>query len=237
MLLETRNINRVFGSGENAVHALRDVNVQILKGRMTILRGRSGSGKTCMINLMGALDRPTSGEVFYNGRNIAAQSEPRRDLLRRKEFGFIFQSVALIPVMSAYENVDFAMRLSGASAQERDGRVRECLELVEMGKRAKHRPAELSGGEQQRVAIARAICHRPNIVFADEPTAELDSHMGITVIRLMKDLVAHEGLTIVLTTHDPNMFELADDVYTLDNGEIVEAVHVTPLPALQEDAV
>ena len=230
-MLHAVNINRIFGSGENQVHALRDVNLDIFAGRMTILRGRSGSGKTCMINIMGALDQPTSGQVIYGGRDIVKESERRRDGLRRTDFGFIFQSVALMPMMTAYENIDFALRLSGVPAGKRDARVRECLEYVEMGKRAKHRPAELSGGEQQRVAIARAICHRPGIIFADEPTAELDSRMGFAVMKLMRNLVTHEGATIVLTTHDPNMFELADDVYTLENGTVTEYIHVTPVLA------
>jgi putative ABC transport system ATP-binding protein len=229
-MLSTVDIDRKFGSGQNQVHALKKVSINILPGRMTILRGRSGSGKTCLINIMGALDQPTAGQVFYRGRDIAKDSEHRRDSLRRTDFGFIFQSVALMPTMTAYENVDFALRLSGMGASQRDRRVKECLEYVEMEKRARHRPAELSGGEQQRVAIARAICHRPGIVFADEPTAELDSRMGLAVMKLMRELVAHEKLTIVLTTHDPNMFELADDVYTLENGEVTEHIHVTPLP-------
>ena len=228
-MLKAHNINRIFGGGSNQVQALKDVNIDILPGRLTILRGRSGSGKTCMINIMGALDKPNSGEVLYEGRDIVKDSENKRDMLRKSKFGFIFQSVALMPMMTAYENVDFALRLAGVSVANRDKRVKECLDYVEMSKRAKHRPAELSGGEQQRVAIARAICHRPSIVFADEPTAELDSRMGLAVMKLMKDLVAHEGLTIVLTTHDPNMFELADDVYTLENGEVTDYVHVTSI--------
>ncbi len=229
-MLRTVDIDRKFGSGPNQVHALKKISIDILPQRMTILRGRSGSGKTCLINIMGALDQPTAGQVFYSGRDIVKDSERRRDNLRRTDFGFIFQSVALMPTMTAYENVDFALRLSGMSAFNRDKRVKECLEYVEMEKRAGHRPAELSGGEQQRVAIARAICHRPGVVFADEPTAELDSRMGLAVIKLMTELVAHEKLTIVLTTHDPNMFELADDVYTLENGEVTEHIHVTPPP-------
>ena len=139
-ILTTNNINRIFGTGTNRVHALSDVNMEILEGRLTILRGRSGSGKTCMINLLGALDHPTSGEIYYGTRNIVRESDSKRDALRRTDYGFIFQSVALIPVMTAYENVDFAMRLAGAGLAQRDKRVKECLELVGLTKRMQHRP-------------------------------------------------------------------------------------------------
>lgn len=228
-ILYADHVHRIFGTGASSVHAINDISVNVLPGRLTILRGRSGSGKTCMINLLGALDMPTQGQICYEDQVISAQSEHKRDQLRRTAYGFIFQSVALMPTMTAYENVDFALRLAGASAAQRDVRVKECLALVGLEKRMKHRPAELSGGEQQRVAIARAISHRPKVLFADEPTAELDSHMGLVVVKLLKDLIRHEGVTVVMTTHDPNMFELADDVYTLENGVVTEETHITPL--------
>ena len=136
--------------------------------------------------------------------------------------GFVFQSVALISNMSAYENVEFGLRLAGTPAAERRERAERCLELVGLGKRMGHRSHELSGGEQQRVAIARAIAHRPQLIFADEPTAELDTNMGLLVMQLFKKLVADEGLTILMTTHDPNMVELADHVYVLEDGVIVD---------------
>ncbi len=227
-LIEVRSLNQTFGQGENRVEALKNINIDIHPHRLTILKGRSGSGKTCMINLLGALDRPTEGQIFYKGKDILKMSENARDELRRREYGFIFQSVALIPVMTAYENIDFALRLSGYDG-DRDARVKECLTMVGLEKRMHHRPAEMSGGEQQRVAIARAISHRPGIILADEPTAELDSHMGLVVIKLLRELVAQEKITIVMTTHDPNMFELADDVYNLENGVVTENIHVTPL--------
>lgn len=204
------------------VDALKDINVKIEEGKLTMLRGRSGSGKTTLMNLLGALDQPTSGKIYFKDQEITALSETKRDLLRRSEMGFVFQSVALISNMSAYENVEFGLRLAGAPAAERRERAEQCLELVGLGKRMTHRSHELSGGEQQRVAIARAIAHKPGLIFADEPTAELDTNMGLLVMQLFKKLVAEEGLTILMTTHDPNMVELADHVYVLDDGVIVD---------------
>ena len=204
------------------VDALKDINVKIEEGKLTMLRGRSGSGKTTLMNLLGALDQPTSGKIYFKDQEITALSETKRDLLRRGEMGFVFQSVALISNMSAYENVEFGLRLAGAPAAERRERAEQCLELVGLGKRMTHRSHELSGGEQQRVAIARAIAHKPGLIFADEPTAELDTNMGLLVMQLFKKLVAEEGLTILMTTHDPNMVELADHVYVLDDGVIVD---------------
>ena len=221
-IMRTESVIRSFHSGRETVHALKGVNISIETGRLTLLKGRSGSGKTTLMNLLGALDRPTSGKIWFRDRDIAAAGEPFRNEMRRKEIGFIFQSVALITMMTAYENVEFGLRVAGVSAKERKTRAEECLALVGLAKRMHHRPQEMSGGEQQRVAIARAIAHRPSIVFADEPTAELDSHMGLQVMRLFKTLVEKEGQTVVITTHDPAMFEIADHAYTLEDGEIVD---------------
>jgi len=204
------------------VYALKNVSISIQAGTLTILRGRSGSGKTTLINLLGALDKPTSGKIYFNGDEITSMAESRRDQVRRKEMGFVFQSIALISMMSAYENVEFALRVAGYDPKERKKRAEECLAFVGLQKRMYHRPHELPGGEQQRVAIARAIAHRPRVVFADEPTAELDTHTGLQVVKVFKDLVEKEGLTVVMTTHDPSMVEIADKVFTLEDGEIVD---------------
>ena len=222
MILRTEDVCKTYRSGDMIVDALKDINVKIEEGKLTMLRGRSGSGKTTLMNLLGALDQPTSGKIYFKDQEITALSETKRDLLRRSEMGFVFQSVALISNMSAYENVEFGLRLAGAPAAERRERAEQCLELVGLGKRMTHRSHELSGGEQQRVAIARAIAHKPGLIFADEPTAELDTNMGLLVMQLFKKLVAEEGLTILMTTHDPNMVELADRVYVLDDGVIVD---------------
>ena len=221
-IIYTENINRIFKTGETEVHALKDVNIQVNQGELLILRGRSGSGKTTLMNILSALDAPTSGKVYVQGKEITALPMAARDELRRTEMSFIFQSVALMSQMSAYENVEFGLRIAGYPAKDRKKRAEECLTMVGLKQRMHHRPAELSGGEQQRVAIARAIAHHPKVLFADEPTAELDSAMGLQVMRLFRELVAKEGVTMVMTTHDPNMMELADHVYHIDDGAIIE---------------
>ena len=219
-IIRTEKLSRQFQSGREVVHALKDVNMEVESGTLTILRGRSGSGKTTLINLVGALDKPTEGQIWFDGQEITKLSEWKRDALRRNDMGFVFQSIALMPLMSAYENVEFGLRVAGFDPKERKKRAEECLTIVGLQKRMDHRPQELSGGEQQRVAIARAIAHRPKVVFADEPTAELDSNMGLQVIKVFKSLVQEEGLTVVMTTHDPSMIDIADCVYTLDDGMV-----------------
>lgn len=222
-ILRAEKIVREFKVGSSeTVRALNGVDVEVEKGTLTILRGRSGSGKTTLINILGALDKPTSGSVMFGGEDITQLSEQKRDDIRRYKMAFVFQSVALIAGMTAYENVEFGLRLAKFSPQERAERAKEALEQVGLTKRMYHRPSEMSGGEQQRVAIARAIAHRPQIVFADEPTAELDTATGLHVVKLFKELVSQQQMTIVMTTHDPSMIDIADKVYTLEDGEIVE---------------
>lgn len=221
-IIATDSVNKVFISGGERIHALKDITIDVMPGTLTVLKGRSGSGKTTLMNILGALDMPTSGKVFFDGRDITAMHEGQRDRLRRLQVGYVFQSVALISLMSAYENVEYALRLSGMNRKLWRPRVEECLSFIGLKSRMKHRPGELSGGEQQRVAIARAIAHRPSVIFADEPTAELDTHMGLQVMKLFRELVKKEGITIVMSTHDPNMMELADHVYSLDDGAVVD---------------
>ncbi|MGI6115996.1 ABC transporter ATP-binding protein [Luoshenia tenuis] len=222
-IMTTQSLCRDFQTGSETVHALRDINLSIMPGELTLLRGRSGSGKTTLMNLLSTLDRPTAGQILFNGRDITTLPDRACDEIRRKEIGYIFQSVALISLMSAYENVEFSLRISGYPAKERQQRAEECLNFVGLGKRMNHRPSELSGGEQQRVAIARALSHRPSVIFADEPTAELDTRMGLQVIRILCNLVEQEGVTVVMTSHDPQMGEIADQVITLADGEMIEA--------------
>ncbi|MFC0210869.1 ABC transporter ATP-binding protein [Paenibacillus chartarius] len=216
-------ITRVFGRGQASVHALRGASLSIPPRRLVALRGRSGSGKTTLINILGALDRPTEGKVIFDGREISAFSEHKRNALRRKEIGLIFQSFGLVPLMTAYENVEFGLRIAGVKASRFKEYAESALEYVGLKGRMKHRPFEMSGGEQQRVAIARAIAHRPTLILADEPTAELDSKMGMQVMRVFQDLVHNEGMTIILTTHDPAIMKVADHVYALEDGQIVES--------------
>jgi putative ABC transport system ATP-binding protein len=220
-IIRAENIVRKFISGKETVEALKNVDLAIRQNTLTIFKGRSGSGKTTLLNLLGALDLPTSGKVYFNDIDLTMLPEISRDDFRRVNIGFIFQSVALISMMSAYENVEFGLRVAGYDPRNRKARAEECLTLVGLAGRMNHRPHELSGGEQQRVAIARAIAHRPQVIFADEPTAELDTYMGLQVVKLFKDLVNREGITVVMATHDPGMIEVADQVFSLRDGEIV----------------
>jgi putative ABC transport system ATP-binding protein len=217
-ILRTEGLCRYFQSGHESIQVLQNIRIEIPRRCLTILKGRSGSGKTTLINLLGALDQPTSGQIWYESLEISKLSNKLKDQLRRRHMGFVFQSVALISSMTAYENVEFGLRVAQFDPNRRKARTEEVLERVGLEKRMKHRTQELSGGEQQRVAIARAIAHRPAVVFADEPTAELDTAMGLQVIGLFRTLVEKEGLTVVMTTHDPNMMELADRVFSLEDG-------------------
>ena len=223
LILKSDGIIRDFNTSGGIVHVLKGISVEIPTGKLTIFRGRSGSGKTTLINMLGALDYPTAGKIWFQDKEITALSSLEQDKLRRNEYGFIFQSTALVGIMSAYENVEFSLRVAGVTDPvERKDRAMHCLGLVDMGKRSGHMPGEMSGGEQQRVAIARAIAHKPKVVFADEPTAALDTQMGLQVMGVFKLLIEREGVTIVMTTHDPNMMEVADKVYTLEDGVIID---------------
>jgi len=220
-IIRTENLGRAFPIvGSDPFWALKNLSIEIPEGKLTILRGKSGSGKTTLMNILSALDRPTTGTVFFDGIDLGTQGDKALGTLRRKNIGFVFQSVALIPVMSAYENVEFALRLAGSKKDNRK-RVEECLKLVGLGARMTHMPQELSGGEQQRVAIARAMAHKPRVIFADEPTAELDTNTGLQVIKIFKELAASDGITFVMTTHDTGLMEFGDCVYELKDGELV----------------
>ncbi|GIQ64508.1 macrolide ABC transporter ATP-binding protein [Paenibacillus cisolokensis] len=221
LLLEAAGVGRVFGSGNAAVTALKDIRLGVQQGTITALKGRSGSGKTTLLNILSSLDEPNEGRVFFRGRDITGLTAKARDALRRKEIGLVFQSFGLIPLMSAYENVEFGLRIAGTPTSGNRGAAERALERVGMRERMKHRPSELSGGEQQRVAIARAIAHEPELLIADEPTAELDTKMGLQVMRVFRDLVTRTGMTIVMTTHDPGLMELVDHVIELEDGRIV----------------
>ena len=223
-IIQANNIIRMFPTGAGEFYALKGVDVEVPQGKLTILKGRSGSGKTTLMNILSTLDAPTDGNVIFDGQDYRDITELEKEQLRRNEIGFVFQAVALIPIMNAYENVDFAMRLAEAdlSPNEVDARIRETLALVGMEERMLHLPGQMSGGEQQRVAIARAVAHRPKVIFADEPTGALDTETGLRVMKLFRDLIEKEGVTIVMTTHDPNLMELGDVVYELEDGEIID---------------
>lgn len=242
-----QNIKRYFKAGDGTtVHALDGVSMEIKKGTLAILKGRSGSGKTTLLNILSALDMPTEGSVQFLDKNLEQMTEKDREMLRRYEMGFVFQSIALIPTMTAYENVEFALRLAknkrqirknltdmdndigdvktdviNANTENTQDRVSELLERVGLSKRMDHMPGQLSGGEQQRVAIARAVAHHPKVVFADEPTGALDTAAGFEVMRLFRELIDDEDITIVMTTHDPNLMELGDEVFELSDGIVI----------------
>lgn len=219
-----QNIKRYFKAGDGTtVHALDGVSMEIKKGTLAILKGRSGSGKTTLLNILSALDMPTEGSVQFLDKNLEQMTEKDREMLRRYEMGFVFQSIALIPTMTAYENVEFALRLAKNDVinENTHDRVSELLERVGLSKRMNHMPEQLSGGEQQRVAIARAVVHRPKVVFADEPTGALDTASGFEVMRLFRELIDGEDITIVMTTHDPNLMELGDEVFELSDGIVI----------------
>lgn len=222
-LIRTTDLCMDFKVGDETLSVLKNISLSINRNKFTILKGRSGSGKTTLINLLGAMSLPTSGNIIFDGKDITTLSPPEQDELRRTQIGFVFQSGALLPNMTLYENVEFALRVSKPEIKDRKERVNECLRLVGLLKRASHFPQELSGGEVQRAAIARALCPSPKVIFADEPTSALDTLTALQVVKLFKDLIKEQDITIVMTTHDPNMLEIADNVFALEDGEIIHA--------------
>lgn len=219
-IVRADNVERVYGSGDNKVYALRGITFDVASGQYVALKGRSGSGKTTLINCIGGLDKPTSGAVSLFGQPISGYNEQQMTELRRHKIGFVFQSFSLVPTFTAFENVELSLRLAGASAKERNRRAQECLDLVGVGKWAKHMPFELSGGQQQRVAIARSLANSPKLILADEPTGELDSHTARQVLGLLRDLAHQQGVTILMATHDPLSIEYADQVFELKDGRL-----------------
>ncbi|HEX7102083.1 MAG TPA: ATP-binding cassette domain-containing protein [Nitrolancea sp.] len=220
-IVAAEGLARDYPMGETIVHALKPVEFQIGRGALVAVHGRSGSGKTTMLNLIGALDRPSAGRVWIDGEEVTSLHERELVSLRRYKIGFIFQTFGLIPILTAAENVGVPLRLARVDVAERDERVRVLLELVGLGERARHRPHELSGGEQQRVAIARALANSPRLLIADEPTGQLDSGTGRTIMTLIRALVKSEGVTAIVATHDPLLIDLADRIIELRDGEIV----------------
>jgi putative ABC transport system ATP-binding protein len=221
-MVEAHGLSREFRVGSNVVHALHAIDLLVDRGELVAIRGRSGSGKTTLLSLIGGLDRPTSGRVLVDG---AVVSEMRQDALvelRRRKIGFIFQAFGLLSILSAAENVEVPVRLVAADPRMREERVASLLQLVGLGERARHRPHELSGGEQQRVAIARALANRPDVLLADEPTGQLDSGTGRSIMTLLRSIVRSEGLTAIIATHDPMLIDLADRTIELRDGRVVD---------------
>lgn len=200
---------------------MRGINFYAARGEFIAVMGRSGSGKTTLLNVIGALDHPTSGQVYLYGTDISRLSDRRLTELRRHRVGFVFQSFALMPTMSAFENVELPLRLIGVGRRERRQRVMETLELVGLTRWARHRPQEMSGGQQQRVAIARALVNRPGLILADEPTGELDSTTGRSIISLFETIVSEEQIAVVMASHDLTVQEFASYTYHMADGQIV----------------
>jgi putative ABC transport system ATP-binding protein len=217
---DAREPKRQLGGGE--VHAVRGVSFTADRGELVAIRGRSGAGKTTLLNVIGGLDRPTAGQVWVDGQEVTAASERELLALRRHTIGFVFQSFGLLPILSAAENVGVPMRLAKLPAGQREQRVTMLLELVGLGGHALQRPYELSGGQQQRVAIARALANDPKLLIADEPTGQLDSETGRSIMDLLRALVRSRGVTALVATHDPALLDLADRVLRLRDGQLVD---------------
>jgi putative ABC transport system ATP-binding protein len=219
-LLMVKAVERSFQVGGTKLPVLRGISMSLEAKQLIMLRGRSGSGKTTLLNLIGGLDQPDKGEVFFRNYPFHLWNDNQRTEVRRKEIGFIFQSYALMPLLSAYENVELGLRMANLPKAQWKDRVLHCLDMVGLTKRMHHRPYELSGGEQQRVAIAKAIVHRPSLLLADEPTAELDSQMGAQIMSVFRSIIDSEEVTICMTTHDPTIMEVADHVLEMVDGRI-----------------
>ncbi len=215
------NVTRTFKNGKVETQALRGVSLSIESGEFTALVGPSGSGKTTLLQLIGCLDQPTSGHVYINGKDVSKLNRNQRADMRRGTIGFVFQFFALIPTLTAYENVEMPLLLIRQSAAERRERVKQLLEWVDLSDRVHHRPDQLSGGEQQRVAVARALATQPALIVADEPTANLDTPNGKQVMEIMTRLNQETGVTFIFATHDPRVIKYARRVITLRDGLVV----------------
>ena len=221
-LLELVNLSKSYVSESEEINPLRNINLKIYKGQFIAVVGRSGSGKTTLLNVMAGLDKPTSGDILIQGSNMTAMDENALTEIRRTTIGFIFQSFGLLPLLSAFENVELPLRISGVDYNERFNRTKEALDIVGLNPRSNHRPYELSGGEQQRVSIARAIVTNPAIILADEPTGELDSTNAKSIFGLFKDMVLEQGMTIIAATHDSSLLSMADEVKEIRDGALYE---------------
>jgi putative ABC transport system ATP-binding protein len=221
-IVETINLGREYQLGSELVVAVRDVSMEVHPGQFIAVVGRSGSGKTTLLNLMAGLDKATSGSVLLEGEDLAEMGEKQLTEIRRHKIGFVFQSFGLLPLLSAFENVELPLRISGVRAGEREQRARDALEMVGLTRRSKHRPYELSGGEQQRVAIARAMVTRPPLLLADEPTGELDSTNARSIFGLFTEMVREQGISVVAATHDSTLLAMADEVKEMRDGVMSE---------------
>lgn len=220
-IIKLQDLNKIYDSTQIEVHAINDVSLEFQEGEFAALVGPSGSGKTTLMNLLGGLDRPTSGNVEVGGTDLGMLKDSQLIEFRLNNIGFVFQSYNLIPVFTAIENVEFIMHLQGISKGERYERAKELLESVGLGDRINSRPGQLSGGQQQRVAVARALASKPKFVLADEPTANLDSHSTENLLEIMENLNVKENITFIFSTHDSRVVKKAHRVILLEDGKVI----------------
>lgn len=219
-IIRTENLDKIYRDNGIPVHALKNINFTVNKGEFTVLAGPSGSGKTTLLNLIGALDSPTAGKVFFEGTDISNKKPKQLSSLRLNKLGFIFQAYNLIPVLTAIENIEFSMMLSGISQKIRRQRSKQVMEELGIGELAEKRPNEMSGGQQQRVAVARAIVNNPMVILADEPTANLDSKTGTILLDIMEKMNREKNITFVFSSHDPQVIERGKRLVVLHDGMI-----------------
>jgi len=226
-LIELRNIYKTYQLGDIAVPVLKGVSLTVARGELVALMGVSGSGKSTLMNILGCLDRPTSGEYWLDGEEVSGLSADERALVRNRKFGFVFQNFNLLPRTSALDNVAMPLSYTAGHLSERQARkqARKVLEQVGLMDRLDHEPSQLSGGQQQRVAIARALVNHPPLIFADEPTGNLDSHTSAEVLRMFQELNEQAGITIIIVTHDANVAKHAQQIIRIHDGLIVEDTH------------
>lgn len=217
-----QSVTKIYGKGRLAVKALDSISFTVKQGEFLVIMGPSGSGKTTLLNILGLLDKPTSGKIYFLGKDVSMLNDNEASFFRAKHIGFVFQTFNLIPWLTALENVEIALSIGYYPYSKRKQRAKELLEILGLGDRINHRPTQLSGGEQQRVAIARALANNPHVILADEPTGNLDSKSGEIIVKILKELSLKEGKTIIVVTHNPQIAEVADRIMHLRDGKVVK---------------
>ena len=223
-IIRLTGVSKTYDTGKIQVQALKPLDLVIEQGEYVAIMGSSGSGKSTLMNILGCLDRPTSGQYLLDGQDVSDKSDNELSLIRNQKIGFVFQSFNLIPRTSALKNVELPMIYARVSSKQREARARELLEKVGLGERLDHMPNEISGGQKQRVAIARALANRPPIIFADEPTGNLDSASSVEIMEIFTRLNREEGTTVVLVTHEPDIAAFADRILTFRDGRVISDV-------------
>lgn len=217
-ILSTHNLTKTYGTGDNVVHALTDVSLDIEEGKFVSIIGSSGSGKSTLLNLLGGLDRPTSGDIILDGKAIFEMDDEALTIFRRRKIGFVFQNYNLVPILNVYENIVLPIELDGTKIDT--AYVDKIMDVLGLSEKKLSMPNQLSGGQQQRVAIARALIHKPKVLLCDEPTGNLDSQSGKEVLRLLRELQSEDGQTIIMVTHDGNIADQADRIVRIEDGQI-----------------